>query len=423
MRCATRPCKRSRKTAVLMRLKLIHRTALYAGGLSLLVCLLVSLLALLAFEWQEKSLLETALQAGVDEMYGDTKAGRWPDLNNSPRVVSAVAKLEDLRTVPAALRQLPLGQTEFESGDYAEFEVLVRQIDDYRYYYGINIAPSERSEASIVRIAIFLLFSAVTISALMGWLFARQLVRPLSAVAQAIGEIDKSLYSMPLARQNLDEIDQIVIAINSYQTRLEAAAARETAFLSDVAHALRTPVAVIQSGLEILSHEICNPESIAVSPDRRDLFSVSPDRRDFTLLERVRRNSQQLVLKLDALMLSARKQELDGLERLGLTAEVEQAMRYLSARGNTSFAIDIATDVYVNARAAVLRWVISQCANSFSAYEIVEISWHAGTLTFFGKDAVDAHLLLPELLQVVCVRERWQLSFASASIRIVLPQS
>ena len=396
-----------------MRLKLIHRTALYAGGLSLLVCLLVSLLALLAFEWQEKSLLETALQAGVDEMYGDTKAGRWPDLNNSPRVVSAVAKLEDLRTVPAALRQLPLGQTEFESGDYAEFEVLVRQIDDYRYYYGINIAPSERSEASIVRIAIFLLFSAVTISALMGWLFARQLVRPLSAVAQAIGEIDKSLYSMPLARQNLDEIDQIVIAINSYQTRLEAAAARETAFLSDVAHALRTPVAVIQSGLEILSHEICNPASIAVSPDRRD----------FTLLERVRRNSQQLVLKLDALMLSARKQELDGLERLGLTAEVEQAMRYLSARGNTSFAIDIATDVYVNARAAVLRWVISQCANSFSAYEIVEISWHAGTLTFFGKDAVDADLLLPELLQVVCVRERWQLSFASASIRIVLPQS
>ena len=122
-------------------------------------------------------------------------------------------------------------------------------------------------------------------------------------------------------------------------------------------------------------------------------------------------------------MLSARKQELDGLERLGLTAEVEQAMRYLSARGNTSFAIDIATDVYVNARAAVLRWVISQCANSFSAYEIVEISWHAGTLTFFGKDAVDADLLLPELLQVVCVRERWQLSFASASIRIVLPQS
>jgi hypothetical protein len=73
-----------------MKLKLIHRTALYAGGLSLLVCLLVGVLALLAFEWQEQSLLENALQAGIDEMYGHIKVGGWPDLNNSPDVVSAV---------------------------------------------------------------------------------------------------------------------------------------------------------------------------------------------------------------------------------------------------------------------------------------------------------------------------------------------
>ena len=394
-----------------MKLKLIHRTALYAGGLSLLVCLLVGVLALLAFEWQEQSLLENALQAGIDEMYSHIKVGGWPDLNNSPGVISAVAKLEDLRAVPAALRELPVGQTELETGDYAEFVVLMRQIDDYRYYYGVSIAPSERGEASIAWIAVFLLFSAVVISALMGWLFAQQLVRPLSAVAQAIGDIDKSLHSVPLARQNHDEIDQIVIAINSYQARLEAAAARETAFLSDVAHALRTPVAVIQSGLEILSQD----------DGKRDISCVSPERRDSAVLERVRRNSQQLVLKLDALMLSARKQELDGLERLGLAAEVEQAMRYLSARGSTSFVIDIAADIYVNVRSAVLRWVISQCANSFSAHAIVEISWHAGTLVFSGKDAVDRDLLLPELIQVVCARERWPLSFASASIRIVLP--
>ena len=386
-----------------MKLKLIHRTALYAGGLSLLVCLLVGVLALLAFEWQEQSLLENALQAEIDEMYGHVKVGGWPDLNNSHGVVSALAKLNDLRAVPAALRDLPVGQTELETGEYAEFVVLMRQIDDYRYYYGISIAPSERGEASIARIAVFLLFSAVLISALMGWLFAQQLVRPLSAVAQAIGDIDKSLYSVPLARQNYGEIDQIVIAINSYQTRMEAAAARETAFLSDVAHALRTPVAVIQSGLEILSQD--------------------EGRRDFAVLERVRRNTQQLVLKLDALMLSARKQEIDGLERLGLAAEVEQAMRYLSARGNTSFAIDIANDVYVNVRAAVLRWVISQCANSLRAHQIVEICWQDGALIFSGKDAVDENLILPELIQSVCARERWQLSFLAASIRIGLPSA
>ena len=394
-----------------MKLKLLHRTALYAGALSLLACVLLGAIAMLAFEWQEQSLLENALQAGVNEMYADVKLGRWPDLNNSAGVVSAVGKIEDLHAVPAALRKLPPGLTELETGKFAEFVVLVRQIDDYRFYYGVSIAPSERGEANFAWIAGFLVFCAVAISAVMGWLFARQLVRPLSAVAQAITDIDNTIFSAPLARQNQDEIDQIVIAINSYKTRLDAAAARETAFLSDVAHALRTPVAVIQSGLEILSQEY----------GRRDLSAVSPDRRDAAVLERVRRNSQQLVLKLDALMLSARKVDLDLLERLALAAEVEQAMRYLSARGTTSFAIDIAADVYVNARSAVLRWVIIQCANGLSAHEVVEISWQEGALVFSGKDAELEELVLPELLQVVCARERWQLSFAAASIRIALP--
>ena len=413
------------------KLKLIHRTTLYAGGLSLLACLLVSLLALRAFEWQERTLLESALQAGIDEMYGDIKVGGWPDLNNSPGVVSALAPINNLQALPVALRALPTGQTEIETGDYAEFIVLMREIEGYRYYYGVSIARSERGEANIVRIAVFLVLSAVVISALMGWLFARQLVRPLSAVAQAISDIDQTTHSMPLARQNQDEIDQIVVAINSYQTRLDAAAARETAFLSDVAHALRTPAAVIQSGLELLSHDYKTPDKFAVSPERRDIISVSPDRRDLSsvsperrdlaILERVRRNSQQLVLKLDALMLSARRQEFDGLERVALAGEVLQAMRYLGARGTTSFAIEIAADVYVNVRVAVLRWVISQCASSFSGHQIVEISWQADALVFAGKDAVFDDLVVPELIVVVCTRERWQLSFTPASIRIVLP--
>ena len=122
-------------------------------------------------------------------------------------------------------------------------------------------------------------------------------------------------------------------------------------------------------------------------------------------------------------MLSARKQESDGLERIALAGEVEQAMRYLVARGTTSFAIEIAAEVHVNVRVAVLRWVISQCANSFSGHQIVEISWQADSLVFAGKDAVFDALVVPELIVVVCTRERWQLSFTPASIRIVLPSA
>ena len=386
-----------------MKVKLLHRTALYAGALSLLVCLLVGTLALLAFEWQEQSLLKSALQAGVEEIHAHIAVGGWPDLNNSAGVVSAVAPLNDLRAVPAALRDLPLGQSELEAGEYAQFEVLVRQIDNYRYFYGISIAPSERGEASFAWIALFLILSAVMISAVLGWLFALQLVRPMRAVALAISDIDQSRSGETLARQNQDEIDQIVAAINSYQRRLADAAERETAFLSDVAHALRTPVAVIQSGLEILQLE--------------------DGKRDAAVLERVYRNSQQLVLKLDALMLSARKADLVGRERLNLAAEVELAMRYLSMRGSTSFAIDIAADVLVNARSAVLRWVITQCATSLDAHQVVEISWQAGALVFAGQDAGFDDVVLPELLAVVCARDQLSLSIAAATIRLTLPES
>ena len=385
-----------------MKLKLIHRTALYAGALSLLVCVLVGLLAALAFEWQEETLLKSALQAGVEEMHAHIAAGGWPDLNNSADVVSAVAKANDLRAVPVELRDLPLGQIELEAGEYAEFEVLVQQIGEFRYFYGVSIAPAERREQNFVLIALFLLLSAVAISALMGWLFAWQLVRPMRAVANAIADIEQSPASQPLARQNQDEIDQIVGAINSYQKRLADAAERETTFLADVAHALRTPVAVIQSGLEILSQE--------------------GGKRDLAVLERVRRNSQRLVLKLDALMLSARKLDLDVLERVALAAEVEQAIRYLGARGNTSFVINIAADVYVNARGAVLRWVISQCANILNTHQVVEISWQAGVLEFVGTDTAFDELVLPELLLVVCARDRLQLSVVAATIRLVLTE-
>ncbi len=385
-----------------MKLKLIHRTALYAGALSLLVCLLVGLLAALAFEWQEETLLKSALQAGVEEMHAHIAAGGWPDLNNSADVVSAVAKANDLRAVPVELRDLPLGQIELEAGEYAEFEVLVQQIGEFRYFYGVSIAPAERREQNFVLIALFLLLSAVAISALMGWLFAWQLVRPMRAVANAIADIEQSRASQPLARQNQDEIDQIVGAINSYQKRLADAAERETTFLADVAHALRTPVAVIQSGLEILSQE--------------------GGKRDLAVLERMRRNSQRLALELDALMLSARKLDLDVLERVALAAEVEQAIRYLGARGNTSFVINIAADVYINARGAVLRWVISQCANILNTHQVVEISWQAGVLEFVGTDTAFDELVLPELLLVVCARDRLQLSVVAATIRLVLTE-
>ncbi len=418
-----------------MRLKLLHRTALYAGALSLLVCTLVGIIGVIAFEWQERAVFQATLQAGIDEMHAHIAAGGWPGSSNSAVVVSAVGARGDLRAVPEALRTLALGQHEIASGSYAEFEILVREIDGYRYYYGVSNAAFEHDEARFFWLAIFVGLSAVALSAGLGWLFARKLVRPMRAVAEAISRIDGPMPSPALLAQNQDEIDQIVAAINRYRAQLARAAEHETAFLADVAHALRTPIAVIQSGLEIV-------QTGAGVIDKK-------------VFERIQRNSLQLGVQLDALMLSARKPDASARENLMLAREVEDAMRYIGARDSTSFVISVDRAASVPARSAVLRWIIIQCANALREHAVVDIQFQANALLFIGSD-LDTSLAeqatrktlaeqatrktlaeqttrktlaeqstrktsavqLPELSCAVCAREGWRIECLGAQIRL-----
>jgi methyl-accepting chemotaxis protein len=380
-----------------MRLTLMQRTALYTGALSFSVCVVVGAIALLAFEWQEQTLLHSALQGGVDEMRAHVDAGGWPDLNNSAEVVSAVAPTTDLRAIPEQLRQLANGQHELEQGRYAQFEVLVQERAGYRYWYGISIAESENEEQDFVWMALFLLSCAVAVSAFLGWLFARQLTKPINVLVDAISGIDRLALNTPLTLQGQDEIDQIVHAINHYRAALHAASNHEAEFLADVAHALRTPVAVIQSGLELLVPHF--------APKQQAVFA------------RVQAHTGQLSLQLDALLLSARKIARDSTELLRLDQEVEAALRFVNNRSSTCFSLNIAPEVSVAVRRAVLHWVVVQCANAMRAQTLVEITWQQQTLHFVGEDAAQ-EVHISELASAVCVREGWQIQVSGTGISI-----
>jgi signal transduction histidine kinase len=381
-----------------MRLTLMQRTAMYTGALSFSVCVVVGAIALLAFEWQEQTLLHSALQGGIDEMRAHVDAGGWPDLNNTAEVVSAVAATPDLRAIPEELRQLANGQHELEQGRYAQFEVLVQERAGYRYWYGISIAESENKEQDFVWMALFLLGCAVAISAFLGWLFARQLTKPINLLVDAISGIDRLALDTPLTLQGQDEIDQIVHAINHYRAALHAASNHEAEFLADVAHALRTPVAVIQSGLELLA---------PAAPKQQAVFA------------RVQAHTGQLRLQLDALLLSARKIARDSTELLHLAKEVEAALRFLNTRSSTCFSLTIAPEVSVSVRRAVLHWVVVQCANAMRAQTLVEIAWQQQALHFLGDDAAQ-EVHISELTRAVCVREGWQIQVSGTRISINL---
>lgn len=94
---------------------------------------------------------------------------------------------------------------------------------------------------------------AATISAMgvMAWV-VRAGLRPVGGVAGRIARVGNSNLSDRIAPQGVPaELMPVVERLNELLARLEAAFAREKAFTADVAHELRTPLAGLETALEV----------------------------------------------------------------------------------------------------------------------------------------------------------------------------
>lgn len=213
-----------------MRLRLVQRTAIYSACLSFFVCAVIVLSAAIAFEWQEETILNSALQAGIDEMRQQREAGQAVETVTGASVVAALAKAGDLSAVPESLRALTLGTHEVRQGPFTDYEVRVQQIGDYRYFYGVSMVEAERREHQFALFGLSSLLLAALISGVLGWLFARTLVRPMRVLADEIHALEDRDLTVSIglkAHDEIDEIDEIATAVNRYRDRLRAAAEQD----------------------------------------------------------------------------------------------------------------------------------------------------------------------------------------------------
>ncbi len=146
---------------------------------------------------------------------------------------------------------------------------------------GIVLAYDQSAERADFR-QIFISYTGVAIAAvgivaLVGWLIAGRLLRPVRVLASSARRIGREDLSERIPVTGNDDLSDMTRAVNEMLTRLDSAFSSQRQLLDDVSHELRTPLTVIRGHLELLDssdpQDVDNVRSIALHElDRMNRF-------------------------------------------------------------------------------------------------------------------------------------------------------
>ncbi len=116
-------------------------------------------------------------------------------------------------------------------------------------------ADTDEQPGLYARIAIVAVF-ALAAAALLAWVQARQLARPLERLARIAGRVGDGDFSAPPESSGIAEIDDIARSLRLSANRVDRMLAAERGFTADATHQLRTGLTGLAIRLELLErHE------------------------------------------------------------------------------------------------------------------------------------------------------------------------
>lgn len=162
-------------------------------------------------------------------------------------------------------------------------EVEIQAIDDY--VSGI-VLDQVAKLTLIALVALFLL------SLVVGWVMSGRVLKPVEEITDVAREIQASDLSRRIALEGPDdELRRLADTFDGMLERLDRAFTSQRQFLADTSHDLRTPLAVIQSNVELIQDD-----PAASVDDWKGVGSI------------VRRNTERMSAMIDGLLAAARLQ-------------------------------------------------------------------------------------------------------------------
>lgn len=115
--------------------------------------------------------------------------------------------------------------------------------------------PMESTESNLRAIATALTIGSIVtivLAGALGWWTSRRLLRPLSRVATAAGEIASGGLDARMPAESDPDLDRLASSFNEMADAVQTRIEREARFASDVSHELRSPITALTAAVEVL---------------------------------------------------------------------------------------------------------------------------------------------------------------------------
>jgi two-component system sensor histidine kinase MprB len=182
--------------------------------------------------------------------------------------------------------KLELGQPELDVAAGRSAEAVRTLVSEKGIRYRVVTVPSNTGNHTVALVLaqslepqdkvlaklglVMLLFGAagVLAAALAGWAVARNGLRPVRRLTDAVEEIARTEDLRPLLVEGDDEIARLATAFNSMLRSLEASRDRQRQLVADAGHELRTPLTSLRTNLDLLS-QADSAEDSGLPPEAR----------------------------------------------------------------------------------------------------------------------------------------------------------